>query len=162
MVCEYKKCDINCVILQIKFLNPMISRRPRLQRQRKIFKQQGKNVPRPTQLNINVATWGRLLKRSNIPPHPPQPSTPPIANTSSSQQHPQQPSHHHHQQQQNWQSNLLNNNQSQGNKHFQHLMYIFTKKADSCATQKQQMSSQIPVMDILDWFFKFRHRDPQN
>uniref|UniRef100_A0ABD2W2H4 protein kinase C n=1 Tax=Trichogramma kaykai TaxID=54128 RepID=A0ABD2W2H4_9HYME len=49
---------------EIKFLNPMISRRPRLQRQRKIFKQQVKNFPRANQMNINVATWGRLLKRS--------------------------------------------------------------------------------------------------
>lgn len=51
--------------LQIKFLNPMISRKPKLQRQRKIFKQQVKNFPRATQMNINVATWGRLLKRSS-------------------------------------------------------------------------------------------------
>ncbi|XP_071444458.1 uncharacterized protein Pkn isoform X2 [Hetaerina americana] len=50
---------------EIKFLNPMISRKPKLQRQKKIFKQQGKNFPRPNQMNINVATWGRLLKRSN-------------------------------------------------------------------------------------------------
>lgn len=42
----------------------MISRRPKLQRQRKIFKQQVKNFPRAKQMNINVATWGRLLKRS--------------------------------------------------------------------------------------------------
>jgi protein kinase N len=50
---------------EIKFLNPMISRKPKLQRQRKIFKQQGKNFPRANQMNINVATWGRLLKRSS-------------------------------------------------------------------------------------------------
>lgn len=50
---------------QIKFLNPMISRKPKLRRQRKIFKQQVKNFPRATQMNINVATWGRLLKRSS-------------------------------------------------------------------------------------------------
>lgn len=50
---------------EIKFLNPMISRKPKLQRQRMIFnKTQMKNIPRPTQMNINVATWGRLLKRS--------------------------------------------------------------------------------------------------
>ncbi|KAK0177612.1 hypothetical protein PV328_001648 [Microctonus aethiopoides] len=49
---------------EIRFLNPMISRKPRLQRQRKIFKQQAKNFPRANQMNINVATWGRLLKRS--------------------------------------------------------------------------------------------------
>lgn len=50
---------------EIKFLNPMISRRPKLQRQRMIFnKQQVKNIPRANQMNINVATWGRLLKRN--------------------------------------------------------------------------------------------------
>ncbi|XP_044003717.1 serine/threonine-protein kinase N isoform X3 [Aphidius gifuensis] len=49
---------------EIKFLNPMISRKPKLQRQTKIFKQQAKNFPRANQMNINVATWGRLLKRS--------------------------------------------------------------------------------------------------
>lgn len=43
----------------------MISRKPKLQRQRKIFKQQVKNIPRANQMNINVATWGRLLKRSS-------------------------------------------------------------------------------------------------
>lgn len=55
-----------CRVFQIKFLNPMISRKPKLQRQRKIFKQQGKNFPRATHMNINVATWGRLLKRSPV------------------------------------------------------------------------------------------------
>lgn len=43
----------------------MISRKPKLQRQRKIFKQEIKNFPRANQMNINVATWGRLLKRSS-------------------------------------------------------------------------------------------------
>lgn len=59
----------------------MISRRPKLQRQRKIFKQEVKNFPRAPQMNINVATWGRLLKRSSpgIQPNrsiiaPPSPS----------------------------------------------------------------------------------------
>ncbi|ODM89104.1 Serine/threonine-protein kinase N, partial [Orchesella cincta] len=45
---------------EIKFLNPMISRRPRLQRQRKIFKQQGKNVPRPTQLKYQCRNMGKV------------------------------------------------------------------------------------------------------
>lgn len=50
---------------EIRFLNPMISRKPKLQRQRMIFnKQQSKNIPRAKQMNINVATWGRLLKRN--------------------------------------------------------------------------------------------------
>lgn len=52
-----------CIKFQITFLNPMISRQPRLRRQRKIFKQQAKNFPRANQMNI--AAWGRLLKRSS-------------------------------------------------------------------------------------------------
>lgn len=48
---------------EIKFLNPMISRKPKLQRQRKLFKQKGKNILRPNQMNLNVAAWGRLMKR---------------------------------------------------------------------------------------------------
>merc|ERR1719245_1214633 len=48
---------------EIKFLNPMITRRPKLRRQKKIFRQQGK-MPRPEQMNINAAAWGRLLRRN--------------------------------------------------------------------------------------------------
>ncbi|XP_065162435.1 serine/threonine-protein kinase N isoform X2 [Atheta coriaria] len=58
---------------EIKFLNPMITQRPKLQRQRKIFKQEIKNFPRANQMNINVATWGRLLKRKGENPQPPSP-----------------------------------------------------------------------------------------
>jgi serine/threonine-protein kinase N2 len=47
---------------EIKFLNPMISRKPKLQRQRMIFNKQAKNIPRAKQMNINIATWGRLLR----------------------------------------------------------------------------------------------------
>ncbi|EDW02208.1 GH20027 [Drosophila grimshawi] len=50
---------------EVKFFNPMISQKPRLRRQRMIFnRQQAKNIPRAKQMNINVATWGRLLKRN--------------------------------------------------------------------------------------------------
>lgn len=47
---------------EIKFINPMISRRPKLQRQRMIFK--GAQVKRANQMKIDFATWGRLLKRN--------------------------------------------------------------------------------------------------
>ncbi|VVC89054.1 serine/threonine-protein kinase N-like [Leptidea sinapis] len=52
---------------EIKFLNPIISRKPKLQRQRKIFKQQGKNIPRPSygDMHIPAVVLGRLLKRSS-------------------------------------------------------------------------------------------------
>lgn len=50
---------------EITFVNPTLSRKPKLQRQRKIFpKHKGKNFLRPGQMNINVATWGRLMKRA--------------------------------------------------------------------------------------------------
>ncbi|ELU05137.1 hypothetical protein CAPTEDRAFT_20457 [Capitella teleta] len=76
---------------EIRFLmNPMISRKPKLQRQRQIFpKHKGKNLMRPGQANLNLATWSRLIMRgmfqqssgctdSNTmsPPAPPQVSTP--------------------------------------------------------------------------------------
>ncbi|KAL5288831.1 PKN2 family protein [Megaselia abdita] len=64
---------------EIKFLNPMISQKPKLQRQRMIFNKQAKNIPRAKQMNINIATWGRLLKRST-----PQNQNPPISRTPSS------------------------------------------------------------------------------
>lgn len=51
---------------EIKFLNPIISRKPKLQRQRKIIKQQGKNIPRPYgEMHIPAVILGRLLKRSS-------------------------------------------------------------------------------------------------
>ncbi|KAK3857265.1 hypothetical protein Pcinc_036470, partial [Petrolisthes cinctipes] len=55
---------------EIKFLNPMISRKPKLQRQKKLFMQKGK-VLRPNQMNINVAAWGRLIKNIQPTPHDP-------------------------------------------------------------------------------------------
>ncbi|XP_006900874.1 PREDICTED: serine/threonine-protein kinase N1 [Elephantulus edwardii] len=49
---------------QVKFRNPVIERIPRLRRQKKIFsKQQGKAFQRARQMNIDVATWVRLLRR---------------------------------------------------------------------------------------------------
>lgn len=50
---------------EIKFLmNPVISRKPKLQRQRNIFpKHKGKNLIRPNQANMNFAIWTRLLMR---------------------------------------------------------------------------------------------------
>ncbi|XP_024119384.1 serine/threonine-protein kinase N2 [Oryzias melastigma] len=50
---------------EVTFFNPVIERRPRLQRQKKIFsKQQGKTFLRAPQMNINIATWGRLVRRA--------------------------------------------------------------------------------------------------
>ncbi|KAM4872961.1 serine/threonine-protein kinase N2 isoform 1-T1 [Thomomys bottae] len=50
---------------RVTFFNPVIERRPKLQRQKKIFsKQQGKTFLRAPQMNINIATWGRLVRRA--------------------------------------------------------------------------------------------------
>ncbi|KAI1889370.1 hypothetical protein AGOR_G00178550 [Albula goreensis] len=50
---------------EVTFFNPVIERRPKLQRQKKIFsKQQGKMFLRAPQMNINIATWGRLVRRA--------------------------------------------------------------------------------------------------
>ncbi|KAG7277379.1 hypothetical protein CRUP_033334 [Coryphaenoides rupestris] len=49
----------------VTFFNPVIERRPKLQRQKKIFsKQHGKTFLRAPQMNINIATWGRLMRRA--------------------------------------------------------------------------------------------------
>nr|CAB3264914.1 serine/threonine-protein kinase N2-like [Phallusia mammillata] len=52
---------------EVTFSNPKIERRPRLQRQKKIFRNKGRSFLRAKQMNINIATWGRLMKRA-IPP----------------------------------------------------------------------------------------------
>lgn len=52
------------LLAEVKFLNPVIERIPKLQRQKKIFsKQQGKAFSRARQMNIDIATWVRLLRR---------------------------------------------------------------------------------------------------
>ncbi|XP_008853622.1 serine/threonine-protein kinase N1 isoform X2 [Nannospalax galili] len=53
-----------CLLAEVTFRNPLIERIPRLRRQKKIFsKQQGKAFQRARQMNIDVATWVRLLRR---------------------------------------------------------------------------------------------------
>ncbi|XP_077334810.1 serine/threonine-protein kinase N3 isoform X1 [Lithobates pipiens] len=53
---------------EIMFCNPVIERRGKVQRQKRIFpKQKGKDFLRATQMNINFATWGRLMM-SILPP----------------------------------------------------------------------------------------------
>ncbi|XP_068012157.1 serine/threonine-protein kinase N3 [Melanerpes formicivorus] len=53
---------------EVMFCNPVLERRPRLQRQKRIFpKQKGKEFLRAPQMNINVAAWGRLMM-SFLPP----------------------------------------------------------------------------------------------
>ncbi|NXL58466.1 PKN2 kinase, partial [Chordeiles acutipennis] len=53
---------------EVLFCNPVIERKPKLQRQKRIFpKQKGKEFLRAPQMNINVAAWGRLMM-SFLPP----------------------------------------------------------------------------------------------
>ncbi|NXD12203.1 PKN2 kinase, partial [Nothocercus nigrocapillus] len=53
---------------EVMFCNPVIERRPKLQRQKLIFpKQKGKEFLRASQMNISVAAWGRLMM-SFLPP----------------------------------------------------------------------------------------------
>ncbi|NXA54758.1 PKN2 kinase, partial [Nothocercus julius] len=53
---------------EVMFCNPVIERRPKLQRQKRIFpKQKGKEFLRASQMNISVAAWGRLMM-SFLPP----------------------------------------------------------------------------------------------
>ncbi|NXT31961.1 PKN2 kinase, partial [Pelecanoides urinatrix] len=72
---------------EVTFFNPVIERRPKLQRQKKIFsKQQGKTFLRAPQMNINIATWGRLVRRAiptvnhsgTFSPQAPVPATGPV------------------------------------------------------------------------------------
>ncbi|XP_067868211.1 serine/threonine-protein kinase N2-like isoform X2 [Heterodontus francisci] len=53
---------------EVIFCNPAIDRYPKLRRQNRIFpKEKGKNFLRASQMNINIATWGRLMM-SMLPP----------------------------------------------------------------------------------------------
>ncbi|NXE94478.1 PKN2 kinase, partial [Menura novaehollandiae] len=53
---------------EVMFCNPVIERKPKLQRQKRIFpKQKGEEFLRAPQMNMNVAAWGRLMM-SFLPP----------------------------------------------------------------------------------------------
>ena len=69
------------VFIQIKFLNPLIRSRPKLRRQQKLFtKRKGKDLIRAKNMNIDVLTWTRLIKR--IPNNCYEPTSPSNLNTS--------------------------------------------------------------------------------
>ncbi len=49
---------------EVKFVNPLIRPRPNLRRQQKLFtKRKGKDLLRAGNMNIDVLTWTRLIKR---------------------------------------------------------------------------------------------------
>ncbi|XP_076866292.1 serine/threonine-protein kinase N1b isoform X2 [Brachyhypopomus gauderio] len=53
------------LLAEVTFFNPVIERGSRLQRQKKIFsKQQGKAFLRAQHMNVDIATWIRLLKNA--------------------------------------------------------------------------------------------------
>ncbi|XP_048970967.1 serine/threonine-protein kinase N3 isoform X1 [Canis lupus dingo] len=53
---------------QVTFCDPVIERRPRLQRQKRIFsKRRGQDFLRASQMNLSMAAWGRLVM-SLLPP----------------------------------------------------------------------------------------------
>ncbi|CAL8270799.1 unnamed protein product [Lota lota] len=53
------------LLAEVTFFNPIIERGPRLQRQKKVFsKQHGKAFLRARQMNVDVATWVRLLRNA--------------------------------------------------------------------------------------------------
>ncbi|XP_007475160.1 serine/threonine-protein kinase N3 isoform X3 [Monodelphis domestica] len=56
------------LFVEVMFCDPVIERRPRLQRQKRIFsKHRGQDFLRASQMNISMAAWGRLVM-SLLPP----------------------------------------------------------------------------------------------
>ncbi|XP_026153765.1 serine/threonine-protein kinase N2 isoform X2 [Mastacembelus armatus] len=71
------------LFIEVTFINPVIERRPKLQRQRRIFpKEKGKDFLRAAQMNMNFATWGRLVMSILPPCSSLEPMSPPLAGPS--------------------------------------------------------------------------------
>lgn len=71
------------LFIEVTFINPVIERRSKLQRQRRIFpKEKGKDFLRAAQMNMSFATWGRLMMSILPPPCSSlEPMSPPLAGT---------------------------------------------------------------------------------
>ncbi|KAM9338218.1 serine/threonine-protein kinase N2 [Symphorus nematophorus] len=68
------------LFIEVTFINPVIERRSKLQRQRRIFpKEKGKDFLRAAQMNMNFATWGRLVMSILPPCNSLEPMSPPLA-----------------------------------------------------------------------------------
>ncbi|XP_044031480.1 serine/threonine-protein kinase N2 isoform X2 [Siniperca chuatsi] len=68
------------LFIEVTFMNPVIERRTKLQRQRRIFpKEKGKDFLRAAQMNMNFATWGRLMMSILPPCSSLEPMSPPLA-----------------------------------------------------------------------------------
>ncbi|XP_071028329.1 serine/threonine-protein kinase N1-like isoform X3 [Oncorhynchus clarkii lewisi] len=64
------------LLAEVMFFNPVIVRGRRLQRQKVFSKQHGKSFLRAHQMNVDIATWVRLLRNAiptgnNVPSHTP-------------------------------------------------------------------------------------------
>lgn len=71
------------LFIEVTFINPVIERPSKLQRQRRIFpKEKGKNFLRAAQMNMNFATWGRLMMSILPPCSSLEPMSPPLAGPS--------------------------------------------------------------------------------
>lgn len=67
------------LFIEVTFINPVIERPSKLQRQRRIFpKEKGKNFLRAAQMNMNFATWGRLMMSILPPCSALEPMSPPL------------------------------------------------------------------------------------
>uniref|UniRef100_A0A3B5AT47 protein kinase C n=1 Tax=Stegastes partitus TaxID=144197 RepID=A0A3B5AT47_9TELE len=72
------------LFVEVTFINPVIERRSKLQRQRRIFpKEKGKDFLRAAQMNMNFATWGRLMMSILPPCSSLEPMSPPLAGSNS-------------------------------------------------------------------------------
>ncbi|XP_037340738.2 serine/threonine-protein kinase N2 [Pungitius pungitius] len=70
------------LFIEVTFINPVIERRSKLQRQRRIFpKEKGKDFLRAAQMNMNFATWGRLVMSILPPCSSLESMSPPLAST---------------------------------------------------------------------------------
>ncbi|XP_059213988.1 serine/threonine-protein kinase N2 [Centropristis striata] len=75
------------LFIEVTFINPVIERPSKLQRQRRIFpKEKGKDFLRAAQMNMNFSTWGRLMMSILPPCSSLEPMSPPLAGPYSSPQ----------------------------------------------------------------------------
>uniref|UniRef100_A0A669B5N1 protein kinase C n=1 Tax=Oreochromis niloticus TaxID=8128 RepID=A0A669B5N1_ORENI len=68
------------LFIEVTFINPVIERPFKLQRQKRIFpKEKGKDFLRAAQMNMNFAAWGRLMMSILPPCNSLEPMSPPLA-----------------------------------------------------------------------------------
>uniref|UniRef100_A0AAX7VLQ6 protein kinase C n=1 Tax=Astatotilapia calliptera TaxID=8154 RepID=A0AAX7VLQ6_ASTCA len=68
------------LFIEVTFINPVIERPFKLQRQKRIFpKEKGKHFLRAAQMNMNFAAWGRLMMSILPPCNSLEPMSPPLA-----------------------------------------------------------------------------------